>query len=252
MSVNCKSPTIQVGRALIKSDVHLYCFKAATTNVSYNQTVEGIECMHRAPVLWLFQYRQYYSCLNEQESIWSQSLPGKLAHRFCCSRSCVRQALSNLWNCQPQKIPLHAPPAAPPRLAPGWGFVSLSHCHDATLIGWAPERLGVDLERVDRQFNAAALAQRFFPSEECQVLIDLTTEQLREEVLQRWLSKEAAIKWQCTSLAADLQHWICTDSTTITHRKLGYRLQTLHHSYKNWRAKLALKDTRYTSTLCLV
>ena len=216
------------------------------------QTIKGLGCTHKTPVLWLFSYYRELPNLSKQEILWSHSLPKQLAYRFRCSRSCMRQALSDLWNCQPQAIPLHAPAAAPPRLAPGWGFVSLSHCRDAVLIGWAPQRLGVDLECIDRQFNAAALAQRFFPSEECQALAGLTTDQLRRAVLQRWLSKEAAIKWQCSSLATDLQHWICVDSNVIIHRRLGYRLHVLQHSYRNWLAKVAFKGTKQTSIICLV
>jgi len=131
----------------------------------------------------------------------------------------MRQLLAGLLRVDPLALPLEAPPGAPPRLAPGWGYVSLSHCADALLVGWSPVRIGVDLERRDRNVPAEALARRFFVEEERNQLQGLDQEGLREAVLGLWVIKEAAIKWQRGSVARDLSQWCChVDRRSVSHR----------------------------------
>ena len=76
----------------------------------------------------------------------------------------------NMTGIDPLDIPLKADPGKPPFLAAGWGHISMSHCSDALLIGWSSAKIGVDIERKDRQLQAHKLSKRFFTqSENCEI-----------------------------------------------------------------------------------
>ncbi|MCP9849856.1 4'-phosphopantetheinyl transferase superfamily protein [Cyanobium sp. Morenito 9A2] len=137
-------------------------------------------------------------------------MPDGVRGRYGASRALVRQTLAELLACEPLAVPLHSPPGEPPRLAPGSGWISLAHSGDRLLIGWSSQPIGVDLENRHRPLQAAALAKRFFPPQECRQLAGLDPAALRRAVLESWVHKEAAIKWSGGSLAADLGHW-CWD-----------------------------------------
>lgn len=148
----------------------------------------------------------------------------------------MRQRLAVVLGLAPSQVPLHSPPGAPPHLAAGCGWVTLSHGAGALLIGWASAPLGVDLEVADRRLDAVALQQRFFPSAEQRQLAVLAPELLRAAVLRSWLVKEAAIKWRQRSLAQELLHW-CFDhaSGTLHHRSDGTVLRPREGRVVGWR-----------------
>ena len=168
--------------------------------------------------------------VSEQESVWAAALPAGRSEQFRCSRSWLRACLAECFGVPPQHIPLRAPPGVAPTLTPGWGYVSVSHTRDALLLGWSRQAIGVDLERADRCFNAAALARRFFHADDRAALCGLSTEAFRREVLRQWLAKEAAIKWQAGSLAVDLSRWSWSGSQAHARHQdscLQVRLQQL-------------------------
>ena len=70
--------------------------------------------------------------------------------------------MSNMTGLEPLDIPIKADPGEPPLLAKGLGYISMSHCSDALLIGWSSAKIGVDIERKDRQLQAHKLSKRFF------------------------------------------------------------------------------------------
>ena len=138
------------------------------------------------------------------------------------SRRWMRSLLTDLLDLPPEVLPLDAPPGQPPKLAEGWGFVSLSHCPDALLLAWAPWRVGVDLERCDRVIPAESILKRFFCAEEQEHLSGLVPEALRQAVLAHWVLKESAIKWQRGSLGRDLTQWCWSrDRSVVIHRGDG-------------------------------
>ena len=65
----------------------------------------------------------------------------------------MRDALSDLFKMNPLQIPISADPGKPPKLPTGMGYISISHCIDAFIIGWHQENIGIDIERSDRDFN---------------------------------------------------------------------------------------------------
>lgn len=145
--------------------------------------------------------------LSEPEQRWAQALPLQRQGQYGRSRAALRQVLGGLLQLEPLQVPLHSPPGQPPRLADAHGWVSLSHAAGGVLLAWSPQPVGVDLERAERRFDAAALAQRFFPPAERQQLAVLPASQLRSAVLRSWLAKEAAIKWRQRTLAQELADW---------------------------------------------
>lgn len=131
----------------------------------------------------------------------------------------MRSCLSDLWGVPAQAIPLHAPPGKPPALHSGWGFVSLSHSKGSALMAWSSAPVGVDLERLDRPFASDALMNRYYASSEQRRLRSLPKHAFHQAVLEHWLIKEAAIKWQQGSLAQDLTHWVvAADGLSASHQ----------------------------------
>ena len=84
---------------------------------------------------------------------------------FLETRYYMRDALSALFNINPMKIPITANPGKPPKLPNGMGYISISHCKDAFIIGWHRENIGIDIERSDRDFNYQKLAKKYFQKE---------------------------------------------------------------------------------------
>ena len=193
--------------------------------------------------------------VTEQERCWAAGLPAIRAHQFLTSRGWMRSCLATLSGTSPLQVPLDAPPAAPPRLTAEWGYVSLSHCADAFLLGWSQQPIGVDLERADRRLPAAAaLMRRYFTEAEQSELEVLQGDQLRRQVLDRWLVKEAAIKWQQGSLAQDLSCWeVSATLCGALHRGLNVQVAAQLRSEAEWRLAVVVAEKQILqgSLLCL-
>ena len=173
--------------------------------------------------------------ITSLEEILAKKLTPIRRNEYRVSRGMIREALSELFEVPPLDIPLNAPPGKPPVLREGWGKINFSHCGDALLIGWSDQNIGVDIERIDRKFDAKRLAERFFSQEERDMLGGLDKDEFRLNSLKLWVSKESAIKWQKGSLAIDLSHWmIKNDFTKAVHKKLEIELRIYYCIYKSW------------------
>ena len=72
------------------------------------------------------------------------------------------------------------------------GNISLSHCKDAITIVWHKNKIGIDIERTDRDFNHINLQKNiFFIPINQTITIALT----KNMILNQWCTVEAAIKW---------------------------------------------------------
>ena len=141
----------------------------------------------------------------------------------------------------PLEIPLKADPGKPPKLAEGWGYISMSHCSDALLIGWSTEKIGLDIERKDRKLQAHKLSRRFFTQSENREIEDLTPSQAKEQVLTRWVVKEAAIKWQSGKISTSLSQWIWKNNSFFAyHESMGYQVKIYKENYDKWTYAIAL------------
>ena len=184
--------------------------------------------------------------VSSQERACAAGLTASRAQQFLTSRGWMRSCLSSLHGVDPLEVPLTAPPGAPPQLQHEWGYVSLSHCVDACLLGWSQQPIGVDLERADRKLRAAALVRRFFTEFEQGELMELEGDQLRQQVLDRWLLKEAAIKWQQGSLAQDLGFWeVSSNLRTAMHHGLNLKVAAQLWSQGEWRLGVAVSEKKF-------
>ena len=173
--------------------------------------------------------------LSQAELEWGDALTGRRADQYRFTRAWLRRCLSRHFDRGPDRIPLHAPPGKAPTLGKGWGYVSITHSHDALALAWSSWPIGIDLERLDRSFDALTLAKRFFCRRDLYGLDSLSPQACRSEVLRQWLSKEAAIKWQHGSLAKDLSAWSCSgDHEEAHHTELGLRVQVRHYRWCDW------------------
>ena len=151
--------------------------------------------------------------------------------------------MSTMTDLDPLDIPLKADPGEPPLLAKGLGYISMSHCSDALLIGWSPGRIGVDIERKDRQFQACKLSKRFFTHDENSEIKDLTPSQAKEQVLKRWVVKEAAVKWQRGKIASNINQWKWKNKSSIAHhKKLGYKVNVYEQDHDQWTYAIAIDE----------
>ena len=149
----------------------------------------------------------WHAGLSAQEQQWCRDLTPAVRGRYIVSRGLLRQRLGSLLGMDPAAVPLHSPPGQPPLLGSGAGFISLSHSGSGLLLAWSAQPIGVDLEWGQRPLLAEALAQRFFPAQECAQIQAMPAAGRERAVLESWVCKEAAIKWRGSTLAADLQHW---------------------------------------------
>ena len=173
--------------------------------------------------------------ISEVEQAWSAGLPAAVQQRYRASRHHLRARLAELLQLRPEAVPLHSPPGQAPTLEQGLGCVSLSHSRDQLLLAWSPRAIGVDLEWQQRRIQAELLARRFFPPQEWLQLQRLTPPQRAAQVLESWVRKEAAIKWQRSSLATDLRHWRwCADRQCLEHLLAGWQPSSVCERRNGW------------------
>jgi len=188
-------------------------------------SLRGVPSGAAVPRLWLLPLRAEDSwTLSEAERAWSAALPPAVQHRYRTSRHLLRCRLAACLELPPEAVPLHSPPGEAPGLAEGYGAVSLSHSRDQLLLAWSPWPIGVDLEWAQRPIAAELLARRFFPPREWQQLQRQDPPERPGLVLESWVRKEAAIKWQRSSLATDLRHWHwCSEQQRLEHLLEGWK-----------------------------
>ena len=198
--------------------------------------------------LWLFFMPSKLLPISHEEKKWVRQLTAKRGWIYHFSRGCIRNVMSNMTGVDPLKIPLEAEPGKPPLLAEGWGYISISHCCDALLIGWSSTKIGVDIERKDRKIQARKLSKRFFNHDENREIENLTERKVQEKVITRWVIKEAAIKWQGGKISTNLNQWIWINSSSFAYNKeLGYKVNVYNRNHKQWTYAIALDEQLITT-----
>ena len=99
---------------------------------------------------------------TSKETQIASRLSQKRAKIFLESRFYIRKSLSSIFDIHPLKIPLTANPGEAPILPKEMGNISISHCDDACIICWHKKKVGIDIERSDRNFNYINLAEKYF------------------------------------------------------------------------------------------
>lgn len=204
--------------------------------------------------VWIFPKNAPLVKITTLEEAIADKLPQKRSQEFKHSRGYVRLALSDLFKMDPLEIPLQANPGEPPHLGNGMGYISFSHCSDALLLAWCPERIGVDIERIDRQFAASLIAKRFFNEEGEYNLRKINQTFIRKGILQEWVIKEAAIKWERGKLLKGLMNWKWEKgSNTITNRLSKCKLTVHILNTPSWYVALTYEKNiyQYSPIVCM-
>ena len=168
----------------------------------------------------------------------ASSLSQARAKVFLESRYYMRNALSNLFNINPMKIPITAHPGEPPKLPNGMGYISISHCKDAFIIGWNRENIGIDIERSDRDFNYKKLAKKYFQKE------NISNDNLNKYlILKEWSAIEAAIKCDRGKLSRDIKEWkYQMNEENLYHISKKIKLNLIQIPFLDWTISIAYKN----------
>ena len=111
------------------------------------------EYKYKIPKIWFYEIKGVQDVATVEEIITAKKLSSSRSKIFLETRAYLRQSLSTLFDLDPLEIPINANPGEPPSLPSGMGNISLSHCKDAITIVWHKSKIGVDIERTDRDFN---------------------------------------------------------------------------------------------------
>ena len=150
----------------------------------------------------------------------------------------MRDALSALFNINPMKVPLTALPGKPPKLPNGMGYLSISHCKDAFIIGWHRENIGIDIERSDRDFNYQKLAKKYF-----QIKNIKNFNMNKYLILREWSAIEAAIKCDRGKLSRDIKEWkYKINAESLYHKSKKIKLNLIHIPFLAWTISIAYKN----------
>jgi 4'-phosphopantetheinyl transferase len=119
-----------------------------------------------------------------------------LRRRYVIGRALLRSILARALSLAPSAVPIVRGERGRPRLEGIDGIdFNVSHTGDAALVGVARGwRIGVDIERVDREVNADGLARKFLTPAEQATLALLPGDPRRARFLRYWTCKEAMSK----------------------------------------------------------
>lgn len=200
------------------------------------------EYSNTLPKIWFYRLngRKHLPTLNEIKI--AENLPQPKVNIFLESRAQIRYSLSTLFDINPLDVPLEAFPGEPPNLPENMGNLSISHCRDALVVIWSKNRIGIDIERVDRNFNFRSLNDKYF--------IPNSNEKEKvqpEEVLKKWSGIEAAIKWDKGKLSKDLRYWkYVKNKKYIFHERKKLEINLSQFLFHNWIISIAYKNSMHS------
>ena len=152
-------------------------------------------------LFWFYEIKGVQDVATLEEIKTAKNLSSSRSKIFLETRAYLRQSLSTLFDLDPLEIPINAHPGEPPSLPSGMGNVSLSHCKDAITIVWHKNKIGIDIERKDRDFNYLKFAEKYFFHTNKSNHNNYLTKNM---ILNQWCAVEAAIKWDHGKLAKDI------------------------------------------------
>jgi phosphopantetheinyl transferase len=184
--------------------------------------------------LWIFPIDSSQKILSDQEKYIASLLPEQRSIQYKISRGNIRFMISKLFKIDPLEVPLYSLPSAPPKLGKNFGFVSMSHCYDALIIGWSKNKIGIDIENSNRKILDKRIAKRFFNEKDNLRINNMKEDLLKKVLLKTWVMKESLIKWQNGNLLKGLKNWNIDDEFKIA-------------IYKNEKLKAHVKNIRFKS-----
>jgi 4'-phosphopantetheinyl transferase len=128
----------------------------------------------------------------------------RLRDRYVVGRASLRHVLGDTLGLPPASVPIVRGPRGRPRLVLESTLdFNVSHTGDVALLCVSRDaRVGVDVERLDRQINVAGIARKFLSKNERESLAALAPDAARRTVLALWTCKEAMSKATGDALAA--------------------------------------------------
>ena len=191
--------------------------------------------------LWFYPNNLKFKPVSEQEKKWSESLSNYRKKEYLFSRGYLRHSLANLFGIENLEIPLFTPPGKAPILKDGLGFISISHCCNGLAIAWSSERIGIDIESLNRKFDYKLLAKRFFFDAEKNKILKSDNDMSRQLALTMWVLKEAAIKWEEGKLFSDLEKWE-TNGGSVRNSLKNIELNAYKIKHKSWIIGFVIKN----------
>ena len=198
------------------------------------------EYEYKIPKIWFYEIKGVQDVATAGEIKTAKNLSSSRAKIFLETRAYLRQSLSTLFDLDPLEIPLKAHPGEPPSLPNGMGNISLSHCKDAITIVWHKSKIGIDIERTDRDFNHLKFAEKYFFRTNKSNHNNYLTKKM---ILNQWCTVEAAIKWDHGKLAKDIKHWQFFEKPKeMIHKKKNIHLNYSQINFHNWTIALAYEE----------
>ena len=205
----------------------------------YHQFEEPLKIIdnypNRLPKIWLYKMGCVTHVSTHSELQIASNLSQARAKVFLETRYYMRDALSALFKINPIKIPITAQPGKPPKLPKGMGYISISHCKDAFIIGWYQKNIGIDIERSDRDFNYQTLAKKYFRRENMK-----NYNFNKYSILKEWSAIEAAIKCDRGKLSTDLKEWKYEmNKKNLYHKSKKIKLGLIQIPFLDWTISIA-------------
>ena len=198
------------------------------------------EYEYKIPKIWFYEIEGIQDVVTIEEIKIAKKLSGIRSKVFLETRTYLRQSLSNLFDLDPLEIPINAHPGEPPSLPLGMGNISLSHCKDAVTIVWHKNKIGIDIERKDRDFNHIKFAEKYFFHTNKSIHKNNLTKNM---ILNQWCAVEAAIKCDHGRLSQDIKHWQYFETPKeLIHTKKNLHLHYSQINFHNWTVALAYEE----------
>ena len=184
---------------------------------------------------WLFPNDSYQKPISSYEKKQADLLPKEKSIQYKISRGNMRYVISKLFKVHPLEVPLFSLPGVAPVLGGNYGYISMSHCNDAILIGWSKNKIGVDIEKSNNPFLDKTIINRFF-NEEDKLRIKVSSQVLqKKEMLKIWVIKESLIKWQMGDFFIGLKDWNIDHELKIaTNNKTKVKVNINSLRFKSW------------------
>jgi 4'-phosphopantetheinyl transferase len=171
-----------------------------------------------------------------------------LFRRYILGRALLRWTLGNALGLAPPDVSIVRGVRGRPQLANGAGIdFNISHTRDVALIGIARAgRIGVDVERADRDVRADGLARKFLTPAEQATLAPLPEAERRARFLRYWTCKEAMSKATGDGLSAPMRRLEVrlTDGIELTRGPAPYEPA-------RWRLHAVDVPAAYVATVAL-
>ncbi len=173
-------------------------------------------------------------------------------NEFMVCRSTLRALLGQYLSVPPKELCFEYSEYGRPRLATGsWAGdldFNVSHSGAHALLGFARGRkIGLDIEKIRRDFGTGEIAERFFSETERSALRDLPLGQKHEAFFRCWTRKEAFIKALGEGLSHPLDQFDVSLAPSVPAQLLATRPDA--KEARRWRIWDLQAPTGYTAAL---